>query len=159
VGVTPHPRATLHRATVCFRCEGLTGTSLLRRPMRSVDGTPTTARVLTTFPNQEPSTSTTGRCPSPPFPSSRVVPPWTPPSGEPPLSPVAKSSPPPHQPSRPPTALPQHVAAHRNRRRCREPRLPCFDLRLKGYVGWAGKAVAKWAWPIPTVSIRFFFQN
>jgi hypothetical protein len=145
VGVTPRPRATLHRAAVCFCCEGLTSTSLLRPPMRSIDGTPTTARVLTTFLNREPSTSTTGRRPSPPFPSSRAVPPWAPPSGEPSLSPVAKSSPPPHRPSRPPTALPHCAAARRNRRHCREPRLPCFDLRPKGYVGWAGKAVAKWA--------------
>jgi hypothetical protein len=35
-------------------------------------------------------------------------------------------------------------------------RLPCFSLRPKGPIGWAGKAVAKWAWPIPTVPFHVF---
>jgi hypothetical protein len=29
---------------------------------------------------------------------------------------------------------------------------------MKGSAGWAGKAVAKWAWPIPTVFFFFFLQ-
>jgi hypothetical protein len=34
--------------------------------------------------------------------------------------------------------------------------LPCFGLGPKGPVGWAGKAVAKWACPIPTVPFHVF---
>jgi hypothetical protein len=37
--------------------------------------------------------------------------------------------------------------------------LPCFSLEPKGSVGWARKAVAKWAWPIPTVPFLFFRIN
>jgi hypothetical protein len=37
---------------------------------------------------------------------------------------------------------------------------PYFSLGLKGSVGWAGKPVMKWAWPIPTVPFLFFIiQN
>jgi hypothetical protein len=157
--VGPHPRATLRRAAIRFCHEGVTGTSLLQPPTRSIDAAPSTARVPTTFLSHEPPTSTTGRHPSPSFPSGRATPLRTLPSSEPPLSPVAKSSPPPHRPSRPPTAPPHCVAAHRNRRRRRAPRLPSFDLGPKGAVGWARKVMAKRAWPIPTVPFRFFFQN
>jgi hypothetical protein len=34
--------------------------------------------------------------------------------------------------------------------------LPCFGFGPKGSAGWAGKAVAKWAWPIPTMFFFFF---
>jgi hypothetical protein len=49
---------------------------LHRLLFRSVDATPTIARVPTTIPNREPPTTTTRRRPSPQFPSSRVAPPW-----------------------------------------------------------------------------------
>jgi hypothetical protein len=45
-------------------------------------------------------------------------------------------------------------ASHRCRRR-RKP--PLFHLGPKGSMGWVGKVVAKWAWPIPTVP--FFFSE
>jgi hypothetical protein len=67
--VRPRPRATLCRAAARFHCEGVIGTSLLWPPAHSVDAAPMTARVLTTFPSREPPTSTTGRRPSPSFPS------------------------------------------------------------------------------------------
>jgi hypothetical protein len=37
--------------------------------------------------------------------------------------------------------------------------LPCFGIRPKGSVGRAGKAVAKWAWPIPTILLLLFGIN
>jgi hypothetical protein len=37
--------------------------------------------------------------------------------------------------------------------------LPCFGLRPKGPVGWAEKAVVKWAWPIPTVPFHIFHSE
>jgi hypothetical protein len=36
---------------------------------------------------------------------------------------------------------------------------PLFHLGPKGVVGWAGKAVAKWAWPIPTVPFHIFHSE
>jgi hypothetical protein len=93
-----------------------------RPPTRSVDAAPTTACVPTTFLSHKPPTSTIGRRPSPSFPSDRAAPPWKPPSGEPPPSPVTKSGPPPHRPSLRPTAPPHRIAAHQNRRRRRAPR-------------------------------------
>jgi hypothetical protein len=116
----------------------------LRPPTRSIDATPMTARVSTTFLNREPPTSTTGRRPSPLFPSGQAMPPWKLPSGEPPPSPVTKLGPPPDRPSLRPTAPPHCAAAHRNRCRRRASwRFPCLSLRPKGPVGWAvmaGKA-------------------
>jgi hypothetical protein len=110
----------------------------LQPPTRSVNTTPTTARVLTTFPNREPPTSTTRRRPSPPFPSGQATPPWKPPSSEPPPSPVTKSGPPPHGPSLRPTTSPHRAAARRNQCRRRAPwGFPCLGLGPKGPVGWA----------------------
>jgi hypothetical protein len=48
-------------------------------PSRSIDATPTTAHAPATVPNHELPTTTTGRCPSPPFLSDRAAPPWKPP--------------------------------------------------------------------------------
>jgi hypothetical protein len=48
---------------------------LHRLPPHSVDATPTTTRVPTTFLNCKPPTTTIGRHPSPSFPSGRAVPP------------------------------------------------------------------------------------
>jgi hypothetical protein len=42
-------------------------------PFRSIDATPTTARVSTTILNREPLTTTIGHRPSPPFPSGRAT--------------------------------------------------------------------------------------
>jgi hypothetical protein len=36
--------------------------------------------------------------------------------------------------------------------------LPCFGHGPKGFAGWAGKAVAKWAWPILAVFFFFFSE-
>jgi hypothetical protein len=44
------------------------------------------------------------------------------------------------------------LACHRCQRGRRP---PLFHLRPKGSVGWAGKTVAKWAWPIPRVPFLF----
>jgi hypothetical protein len=115
----------------CLACHHRPPPSHLRTQTHSVDATPTTARVPTTFPNHEPSTSTTGRHPSLPFPSAHSVPPWKPPSGEPPSSPVTKSGPLPHRPSLQPTTPPHRAAAHQNWCRRQAPWwFPCLGLGL-----------------------------
>jgi hypothetical protein len=38
-------------------------------------------------------------------------------------------------------------------------RLPCFSLGPKGSMGRARKAMAKWAWPIPTVPFHVFHSK
>jgi hypothetical protein len=59
---------------VCLCSKRRPPPSHLQPPTRSVDAAPTTACVSTTFLSREPPTSTTGRHPSPSFPSDRDAP-------------------------------------------------------------------------------------
>jgi hypothetical protein len=145
---------------ICLYSKHRSLPSRLRPPTRSFDAAPTTARVPTTFPSHEPPTPTTGRRPPPPFPASRVVPLWTPPSGEPLPSPMTKSSPPHRRPSLRPTTPSHRAAAHRNRRCCRAPRSsPTSASGREALWAWSGRPLPSGIGPFQQFHFMFFIQN